>query len=143
MEKLIKRLLWISSITMILVALIGGILIKSNKIDLPSFGSVARGGEYQRTTATSTSYIEPVIKNTTGVLGSYTVTLLGTASLTLYDATTTDATKRVKATSTLPVLAYFPPSLAAGTYTFDTPFFDGLVAVWGSGLIASSSITWR
>jgi len=128
------------------IALIGGLIGYNLNKEQPkeqSIGSVGAGSIYQHTTATSTSFINPIIKTGNGTLGSVVINLLGTAPLTLYDATTTNVNLRAKATSTLNVLASIPASQAAGTYTYDIGFYDGLMAIWGTGTIASSTLTWR
>jgi len=127
----------------VLLILAGVIGFNLNQPEEQPVGSVARASEYHYTTATSTDYINPLIKTGAGTFGSIVVNLLGTAPITFYDATTTNVNLRVKATSTLPVLAYIAPSQAAGTYTYDTVFSDGLLAIWGTGTVASTTITWR
>lgn len=109
-------------------------------------GSVGFGNDYLGTTTdqTWTTLTPKVLKSTGGSLGSVVVTTVGTGSLTLYDATTTDITKRTggTATSTL-VLANFQITTALGTYTFDRSFNDGLIVVWVGTNNASTTITYR
>ncbi len=78
-----------------------------------------------------------------GILGSVIITGANTGYLTIYDATTTDATKRTTvATTSLRVITQIPASAAAQTYTFDAVYQYGLVAEW-IGNVATSTITWR
>src|SRR4051812_21743146 len=95
-------------------------------------GSVAFGNDYQATTtdATWTTLTPKILLSKGGSLGSVIVTTIGTGSLTLYDATTTDNTLRASvATSTITV-ANWQITTSLGTYTFDTSFKNGLIAVW-------------
>jgi len=79
-----------------------------------------------------------------GILGSIVITTSTPAPLTIYDATTTNiALRNNVATSTL-VLANMGVSVAAGTYTFDVRYKNGLIAVYSPSLgVASSTITFR
>lgn len=84
-----------------------------------------------------------VIATGTGTFGSFVITGAVAGTETFYDASTTDATKRtISATTSLLVIASFPASTAAGTYTFDTNFYNGLLLVV-SGNIATGTISWR
>ncbi len=117
----------------------------SQNISKP-FGSVNYGGEYQGTTtdATWTTLTPVVLKSGTGSLGSIVITTVGTGSLTLYDATTTDVTKRTGATATSTlVLANLQITTTLGTYTFDRNYYNGLIAVWVGTNNASTTITFR
>ncbi len=111
----------------------------------PLLGSVNLANEYHATTTQQIAPITPAyftLKSETGALGSVIITGAATGNFTLYDATTTDVTKRAGATSTLTVLAHFPTSAAAGTYTFDEVFFKGLLYT-SVGNMGSSTITYR
>ena len=113
-------------------------------------GSVNVANEYVATsTASNTLYGATITDDKTiirgqGVLGSVVITGAGTAIWNLYDATTTDVNLRTgqKATSTI-LVASFPASVAAGTYTFDVIFNDGLLLDVQSGVMATSTITFR
>lgn len=109
-----------------------------------AFGSVSSSNEYAATTTNATSQLVRALRTSRGSLGQVTITGANTGTMTLYDATTSDATKRAtsKATTTLNILADFPASAAAGTYTFDAAFTDGLLLV-STGLPATSTITHR
>ena len=133
------------AVGLIIVGAIGYNLKQPKQSD-QSLGSVSRANEYQATTTTgSTALLPPVIKTESGTLGSVITTITGTAPLTLYDATSTNVNLRTGqvATSSLPVLAYFGVSPTVGTYTFDEVFYNGLIAVWGTGTISTTTITFR
>ena len=115
--------------------------------------SVAIGNQYQSTTtpqvADRTNLCPAIAGNgrassTTGVLGSVNVTVAGTGSLAIYDATTTNKNLRaIQATSSL-LLADFPAS-TAGSYHYDVEFNRGLLIDYttgGTGL-ASTTISYR
>ena len=115
----------------------------------PVNASTPVGGEY---TATSTgqgsrgiSNFSP-IQTFSGTLGSVVITAVGTDPIFVYDASTTDATMRGNiATTSLPLIAFFPASEPVGTYTFDAKFVNGLVIVQVGTVAnqASTTITWR
>lgn len=104
--------------------------------------SVGTGEEYLATTTYAASTAVRTLKAGYGALGQVTITGANTGVMTLYDATTSDVTKRVLATSSLPVIADFPASVAAGTYVFDARFSSGLLLV-SSGAVATSSIMYK
>lgn len=107
-----------------------------------SLGSVMPGGEYHSTTTrtfngTAIANLQ-VLKSEPGTLGSIIITGKNTGVITLYDATST-VTNTAWATSTL---ATFPTNAPEGTYTFDVPFYKGLLIEYSSAL-ATSTITYR
>lgn len=106
-------------------------------------GSVAYGNEYHAVYATALGTQTAVLSTEPATLGSIVITGANTGSLKVYNATTTDATKRALATSSLEVLAATPASLAVGTYTFDVVATKGLIYDWSSTAIPTSTITWR
>ncbi len=120
----------------------------------PAEASVSVTNEYQATsTAASTVYGATItgdqaITATTsprlGSLGSVIILGANTGVWHLYDATTTNVNLRTgnKATSTI-LLASFPASLAAGTYTFDVEFVHGLLLDHTVGNMPTSTITYR
>ncbi len=75
-------------------------------------------------------------------LGSVIITGATTGVWNIYDATTSDVTKRKLASSSL-LVASFPASLATGTYTFDVRLNDGLFIDLQSGSLPTTTITWR
>ena len=125
------------------IAFVGAVVgFNLNQPEQP-ISSVAYNSEYHATTTLGSALV-PVIKTGVGTLGSVIQTITGTAPLTIYDATTTNANLRtITATTSLPVLAYFGASPTVGTYTFDEVFYNGLIAVWGTGTISTTTITWR
>lgn len=120
----------------------------------PAYGSVVVGNEYNATTTGSGAAYGNTItgdQNLTGTtspvagsLGSVVITGANTGIWHLYDATTTDVNKRTgnRATSTI-LLATFPASIAAGTYTFDAQYNHGLLLDYTSGIMPTTTITYR
>lgn len=106
-------------------------------------GSTFVGSEYQATT-TAASIAVPIryVKTGWGSLGSVVVTGANTGKLYLYNATTSNVTLRGGKATTSILLAEMPASVAAGTYTFDVEFTDGLMVVT-EGSAPTSTITWR
>lgn len=115
--------------------------------------SVEVGNQYNSTTTPSVAdetnlcrALAGSVSSTTGVLGSVNVLLTGAGTLTIYDATTTNANLRSaeQATSTLR-LADFPASATVGSYHFDVGFKRGLLVDYtttGTGP-ASTTISYR
>ena len=116
-------------------------------------GSVAVGNQYQSTTT-------PLVVNktnlcparsdmpsqTTGVLGSVNVLKSGAGTLTFYDATTTNASKRSSDQATSSILMVdFPASPTVESYHFDIEFKRGLLVDYtttGTG-VSSTTISYR
>jgi len=116
-----------------------------------TFGSVAASNEYNATTTAANNYdgaqiVSPMkIKTGRGSLGSVIVLKAGTAGgrYNLYNATTSNYLLRTGqvASSTI-LITSLPTDLAAGTYTFDVAFSNGLLVDW-TGAIGTSTITYR
>ncbi len=129
------------------VALLVGVTLSMTVQDL-SLGSVSATNEYQATsTAASAVYGAStsgdfLVKTGKGTFGSFVITGAATGIVNFYDATTTDASARARATSTI-LIASFPASTVAGTYTFDVEFYDGLLMFVESGTIPTTTVTWR
>jgi len=120
----------------------------------PAIGSVIQSQEYR-----STSTVDHVgVANlanfarlkgagdncTAGSLAQVTITGANTGVIFLWDATTTDSTLRAARFSSSSILvATFPASLAAGTYTFDAELDCGLIYELASGSVPTSTIMWR
>lgn len=111
-------------------------------------GSVAAGGnEYQATSTAPNSVYGAftsgarLLKTGQGALGSVIITGAGAGVLNFYDATTTVISQRITSTSTV-LIASIPASAAAGTYTFDAEFTDGLI-VDIQGTMPTTTITYR
>ena len=122
------------------------LLIYVTKTDNVS-GSVIQGNEYNSTTTIAA--VEPNIRLLkTGVGSLAQVTVMGAppaATMTLYNATTSDVNKRTGNTPTSTILlADFPAGMTVGTYTFDATFTTGLLLVTGASPASpTSTITWR
>lgn len=81
--------------------------------------------------------------STTGSLGSVVITKSGTGPLTVYDATTTNITLRNNVATTSLIIASFPSSPDAGTYTFDAEFKRGLLIDFTGTTVSTSTVTYR
>lgn len=110
----------------------------------PVEGSTARGSEYQATTTSTGRFLNDVaLQTTSGTLGSVVITGAAAGVISLYDATTTNVSQRAASMSTSSILvASFPASAAAGTYTFDEILINGLY-VDITGTMPTSTITFR
>jgi len=114
-----------------------------------NIGSVPITHEYLATsTAASNAYgawtNDTLVRSGVTTFGSVIITGANTGIVNIYDATTTSILKRApsKATSTI-LIASFPASTAAGTYTFDIQLKDGLYVDLVSGLMPTTTITYR
>lgn len=135
-----KQYLIIGGIIMLVVIVL---LVVKSPSTLP-LGSISDGQSYNSTTTKAFSWTNlPVLKTGSGTLGSVVLTGVAAGNITLYDATTSNVSLRTgqKATSTI-YLGSVPNSAAAGTYTFDTTFNDGLL-VDVQATTPTSTITWR
>ena len=115
----------------------------------PTLGSVIQGNEYQATTTIKSSDSGTFdgleqLKIGQGSLAQVTITGANTGVLVFYDATTSNASKRSadRASSTI-AIAEISASVAAGTYTFDAEFTDGLLMSRLGGLGPTSTVMWR
>lgn len=127
----------------VLVAVIVVLIIVMDGSDKGSkVGSISDQMAYESTTTGAYIVTLPTLKTYGGMLGSVVVTGTGAGTLVLYDATTSDVTKRALATSSLRQLASMGSSVAAGTYTFDIAFGLGLT-IAQAGAQASTTITFR
>lgn len=112
--------------------------------------SIRVGDEYMATSTAANAVYgaaitgDTLIKTGTGALGSVIITGANTGIINFYNATTSNVLARTgnPATSTI-LIASFPASAAAGTYTFDVTYTTGLLVELESGLMATSTITWR
>lgn len=106
--------------------------------------SVSQGSEYQGTTTTQGSWLaDGLLKTTGGALGSVVITGANTGVINIYDATTSDPSKRLASLSSSTILiATIPTNALAGTYTFDRLLFYGLV-VNIVGTVPTTTITFR
>ena len=105
-------------------------------------GSVSQGNEYHSTIVKAGGVKSGVMTTYPATLGSIIVPTTMAGILNVYDATTTDATKRATAaTTSLTVIGFLDAGTTAGTYTFDVFSAHGLMYDYGT--ISSSTITWR
>lgn len=139
MEKIINTTL----IALLIVGFVFALWVSNTKTEIAE-GSVAYGNEYRATTTNSmTTDVTRVLKNGPASLGSVVITGAAAGTLTFYNATTTNPTLRSPLYSSSSILlADFPNSVAAGTYTFDADAPIGLVVVF-SGIEPTSTITYR
>lgn len=117
-----------------------------------AYGSVSVTDEYLATSTAANAVYgatitgDTLVKTGAGVFGSYVITGANTGVVNVYNATTTvvgaGGRAASKATSTI-LLASFPASIAAGTYTFDVAFTDGLYFDLVSGAVATGTLTYR
>lgn len=113
------------------------------KPDEKPVGSVALGNEYHSTgTPWNGVNVSHYLKMGQGALGSLVITKAGDTEFYLLDATTSPELPDAYATSS-DELAHIPASLAAGTYTFDVAFTDGLYFYVVGGNTGTSTVTFR
>jgi hypothetical protein len=108
-------------------------------------GSVTQGNEYryQSYGVANSSGTATVLKGSAGSLGSVILTGTTASPLVIYQATTTDATKRATAaTTSLTSIIAIPTGTTKDVFTFDISVPVGLMAVWG-GVVSTSTITYR
>ena len=115
-----------------------------NKGRFVTVGSVGVTGEYYATSTPQggAGWNTQKIKVGAGTLGSVIITKAGDGEFWLLDATNTPLKIDNFATTTS-LLAAFPASTAAGTFTFDVNFNKGLVLYAVTGNIGTSTITFR
>lgn len=110
--------------------------------EAPNLGSVSKSNEYQATTTYSKLGVptfgvnQTLISNNGGVLGSVIITGAVAGPIKIMNASSTTDT----ASNTI---AVFPNSTAAGTYTFDSIVTRGLIIETTSGLLPTTTITYR
>lgn len=145
--KINKPLRLVTAIVLAVVFVIGGVLgIGALATRQPvAVASIPIGSSYNSTTTYSgfgnlSLANHAILKATQGTFGSVIITGANTGTMTIYDATTSNALIRTNTATT--TLAVFPASIAAGTYTFDSNFFYGLMVDY-SGAVATSTITSR
>lgn len=127
-----------------LVAVASWLVGQSTQVKTQPLGSVSASSEYHATTTSTGRFTaQTSITTTGGALGSVIITGAATGVINLYDATTTNVALRTgqKATSTI-LVATFPASTAAGTYTFDEILYDGLF-IDIIGTMPTTTITYR
>lgn len=114
-----------------------------------TLGSVTQSSEYQSTT-TKASWGTPnniiVAQNYPGTLSAVTITDKNnnaSSAFVLYDATTSDPALRGNTSTSSIIVARFGTSTPTGTYTFDLILKYGLVIELPSGVIATTTFTYR
>lgn len=133
------------AVVIALLLVITYLLLPSDQLDL---GSVGVTDEYNATTTAASTVLgstitgQRVIKEGKGTLGSVVITGANTGIVNIYDATTSVASQRAKASSTIHI-ASIPASTAAGTYTFDVVFNDGLLITLLGGNMPTTTVTFR
>jgi hypothetical protein len=134
----------VSVLLVLIVALIALVAYFGLRSPQEALGSVSSTDEYQATTTfAASSPTVRTLRTKQGSLGQVTITGANTGLITLYDATTSDVTLRTGGLASSSILiADFPASAAAGTYTFDAKFTTGLLLVT-SGLTPTTTITYR
>jgi hypothetical protein len=150
MAKLESVISWVAMLVVIAVALI---YINSQYEVVPQIlpervGSITTGQEYKATTTAFwvnqfDGWDDRVIKRGSGSLGSVIVTKAGDIEYSLFDATSTAALNAEGFVTSTHLLASITTNLAAGTYTFDVEFIDGLVLEVLQGTTGTSTISYR
>lgn len=122
-------------ITILIIALIGGVIgFLINSPDNP-LGSVQNSSEYHATTtAANTSAATYTIFTGPGTLGSLVVASSSGSTFTILDANGTTATTTA---------AIFKASVAEGTYTFDRVLLNGLLITVPAGFNGNYITTYR
>jgi hypothetical protein len=113
-------------------------------------GSVTYGSDYLATTTSTTlsgSIISvQLLKTGQGSFGSFIQTGAGTGSgnIEVYNATTSNVSLRTGqvASSTI-LLASIPVSAVANTYIYDIQFTTGLLLVWPTSGLGTTTTTFR
>tara|TARA_R110000868_G_scaffold75379_1_gene217546 strand:+ start:534 stop:950 length:417 start_codon:yes stop_codon:yes gene_type:complete len=127
------------SLTLIVGVYLFGVSNRSEKL---SIGAVVRASEYTATTTYSKLGVplfttnQNIVSNSKGALGTVIITGAVAGSLRFMDATSTTDT----ASTTIVV---FPASTAVGSYPFDSNFNRGLILESTSGLLPTTTITYR
>ena len=136
------------AVALLLIAVTFAMLVLQSPND--ALGSIRSGDEYVATSTASNAMYgstitgDKLIKTGYGSLGSVVITGAGTGIWNIYNATTSNVLNRTgqPATSTI-LLASFPASVAAGTYVFDVTYTTGLLVELESGIMATSTITYK
>jgi hypothetical protein len=108
-------------------------------------GSQLQGMDYNATTTgeSTAQNVESLLKTGSGSLAQVALMGAATGVMSLYDATTSDASLRDAGQATTSnLIAAFPNSAAANTYMFDATFNRGLLLIT-DGTAPTSTITWR
>jgi hypothetical protein len=123
-------------------------VVKTIPKEEKELGNVGNEPYVATSTAQNTVYgafsADRLIKTGWGTLGSVTISGANTGVVNFYNATTTDVTKRTGniATSSL-LIASLPASLAAGTYDFNAVFTTGLYIDLDTGIMPTTTVTYK
>jgi len=134
MDKSINKLLWVSSITLAVVVLVGVMTVWP--ISNVKIGSVTQGNDYKYASSTTDTGMKRLVANKPATLGSVIVASTTNATFTIWNATSTTDT----ASNTV---ASFPALVGAGTYTFDITVPRGLIIKPGVGFLGQYIVTYR
>jgi hypothetical protein len=112
-------------------------------------GATIQGNDYQATSTGAASTYgaftgSRLIKTGYGSFGNVVVTGANTGIVNFYDATTTDITLRTgnKSTSSI-LITTLPASMAANDYIFDVALSNGLYLELVSGIMPTTTVTYR
>lgn len=126
-------------IAVVLVIVFSVSLMKNNPL-----GSVSVSNDYQSTSTKNVSgtiLTDRILMPAGGTLARVTVMGAAAGAVTLCDATTTNASLRATATSSLNCFS-IPASAAAGVYDFDAVLKDGLI-IDTEATAPTSTVMWR
>ncbi len=128
-----------------LIAILGAIIVLLGGYQVLGSVQDAGGGYYATTTIDwnigaggAVPGYSKLLKNGPGLLGSVIIVTDTAGALEFYDATSTSHGHHATTT-----LMKVPSALAEGTYTIDANFFRGLLVVYTTSNVASSTITWK
>ena len=136
----------IKTVIILLLIVVAGLSWFSRK-GLPIVSGVNIGNDYIATTTrnfdgTAMTNLT-VVSSTNGSIGEVTITGAAAGTINLFDATTSDITKRRSTMSTSSILiTTIPNSAAAGTYQINSRFNNGLL-VELLGTVPTSTINYR
>lgn len=139
MKKILLALLVLVSV----VSIFGFVIVSQNAQRVE--GSVTVGSEYNSTTTPNRVGNSSVatIRSGSVTLGSVVITGTSNGTMNIYDATTSDITKRTNNTPTSTLMvASFGANMATGTYPYDVQLNNGLL-VEMVGNAPTTTITFR
>jgi len=135
-----KVIAFVIGVVMLIIAGVVGYNINQPE---PPLKGVTVGNEYSSLNFMATTTFAKLIDKGAGTLGSIVINTLGAGYVIFYDASSTNSNLRTTtATTSLRVVAVQDASQAAGTYTYDINYDDGLIAVF-SGAQGTSTLMYR
>jgi hypothetical protein len=140
MEKIVKKILWCSLLTLLVVVITGISLFIKSPVKLP-IGSVSQNNQYEFSQLTGAIATTSVINAGITTLGSVIITEDQAGTMILYDATSTAAVGN----GLTKTIAKFQAAETEGVYTFDTGLTYGLVYASADGFSFAGdwTITYR